>query len=146
MPENTRFGPLDLDADQKQQVKMTVDEYETLRLIDLEGLTQEECARQMNVARTTVQGIYMEARKKMAESLVNGRELLIEGASTGFAMALMKAVDEIVTGTGTGGGRDLEMTKTFEPAGDPTLCSSKHRLIAFCHLRDWVQRSEGKQD
>jgi len=79
MPENTRFGPLDLDADQKQQVKMTVDEYETLRLIDLEGLTQEECARQMNVARTTVQGIYMEARKKMAESLVNGRELLIEG-------------------------------------------------------------------
>lgn len=58
---------------------MTVDEYETIRLIDLEGLTQEECAKQMNVARTTVQGIYAEARRKIAQSLVHGRVLLIEG-------------------------------------------------------------------
>jgi predicted DNA-binding protein (UPF0251 family) len=60
-------------------IKMTVDEYEAIRLIDLEGFTQEECARQMNVARTTVQGIYAQARKKLADSLVNGRVLVIEG-------------------------------------------------------------------
>lgn len=60
-------------------VRMTVDEYEAIRLIDLEGLTQEECAVQMNVARTTIQGIYSEARKKLATSLVSGRMLLIEG-------------------------------------------------------------------
>jgi predicted DNA-binding protein (UPF0251 family) len=58
---------------------MTVDEYEAIRLIDLEGFTQQECAQQMNVARTTIQGIYAEARKKLAESLVNGKVLLIEG-------------------------------------------------------------------
>ena len=79
LPENSKFGPLDLKVDDENIVRMTVDEYEAIRLIDLEGFTQEECAKQMDVARTTVQGIYAEARKKIAESLVNGKVLLIEG-------------------------------------------------------------------
>lgn len=79
LPESNRFGPLDMSSDGEDYVNMTVDEYETIRLIDLEGLTQEECSKQMNVARTTVQGIYNEARKKLAQSLVNGKVLSIEG-------------------------------------------------------------------
>ena len=79
MPSSSRFGPLDSSVVTESIVRMTVDEYETIRLIDLEGLTQEECSGQMNVARTTVQGIYNEARKKLADSLVNGKILLIEG-------------------------------------------------------------------
>jgi predicted DNA-binding protein (UPF0251 family) len=65
--------------DEEQAVHMTVDEYEAIRLIDLEGLTQEQCAMQMHVARTTVQGIYDTARTKLAQSLVNGKLLFIEG-------------------------------------------------------------------
>lgn len=79
MPDNSRFGPLDSPEGVNDYVNMTVDEYETIRLIDLEGFNQEECAQQMNVARTTVQGIYVNARRKMAESLVEGKGLLIDG-------------------------------------------------------------------
>ncbi|MBQ8638592.1 MAG: DUF134 domain-containing protein [Lachnospiraceae bacterium] len=73
------YGPLDQSRAIRTPVVMTVDEFECIRLIDLVGLTQEECAKQMNVARTTVQTIYGSARRKMAESLVKSRNLCIEG-------------------------------------------------------------------
>jgi predicted DNA-binding protein (UPF0251 family) len=79
LPDVNRFGPLDFAVEKEHVVIMSVDEYETIRLIDLEGLSQEECASLMHVARTTVQGIYQESRKKIAESLVNGKVLRIEG-------------------------------------------------------------------
>ncbi len=79
LPDTNQFGPLDLTDGKNDFVQMTVDEYETIRLIDLEGLNQAECASQMGIARTTVQGIYNRARKKLAASLVNGTVLRIEG-------------------------------------------------------------------
>lgn len=76
-PRNARFGPL--DGAPAENVVLAVDEYETIRLIDLLGLTQEECAGQMGVARTTVQALYEAARAKLADMLVNGRLLHVEG-------------------------------------------------------------------
>lgn len=58
---------------------MTVEEYETLRLIDYLGLTQEACAGKMGVGRGTVQSLYTSARKKLARFLVEGAELEIAG-------------------------------------------------------------------
>lgn len=78
MPSCGSFGPREGTA-QTAPVEMTLDEFETIRLIDLEGMTQEQCAAQMSVARTTVQAIYNSARAKLAECLVNGRELAIGG-------------------------------------------------------------------
>ena len=71
------FGPPDRDA--QGTVAMALEEFEAIRLIDFEGMTQEECAAQMDVARTTVQAIYAAARKKLAECLVLGRQLVISG-------------------------------------------------------------------
>lgn len=78
LPWNAAFGPISGRVSENSVV-MSVDEYETIRLIDLMGFTQEECAAQMNVARTTVQGIYNDARKKLADVLVNAREMVIQG-------------------------------------------------------------------
>ena len=78
LPDNPSFGPLNQKC-QKKVVLMSVEEYESIRLIDFEGLMQEECAERMNVARTTVQRIYTDARKKLADSLINGMVLKIEG-------------------------------------------------------------------
>lgn len=79
LPDNSKFGPLDVENDENNHIIMAVDEYETIRLIDFEGLNQEECSLRMNVARTTVQAIYNNARKKLAEFLVNGKVLHIAG-------------------------------------------------------------------
>ncbi|MDI9509963.1 MAG: DUF134 domain-containing protein [Clostridiales bacterium] len=95
LPESNKFGPLDLSIEERDYVNMTVDEYETIRLIDLEGFTQEECAKQMNVGRTTVQGIYVEARRKLAQSLIDGKVLVIEGGE-------YRLCDDLVNGCGRG--------------------------------------------
>ncbi|ADU27774.1 DUF134 domain-containing protein [Ethanoligenens harbinense] len=62
-----------------ETVTLTVDEYEIIRWIDLEGLSQDESAERMGVARSTVQRIYDEARKKLADFIVNGKTIRIEG-------------------------------------------------------------------
>jgi len=79
MPESTLYGPLQCFISEENNIIMTVEEYETIRLIDLEGMNQEDCADKMQVARGTVQSIYKSARGKIAESLVNGVVLKIEG-------------------------------------------------------------------
>ena len=97
LPLSDHFGPLSdpkslyiSDKPGCQSTIMSVDEYETIRLIDLQGFTQEECAKQMNVARTTAQSMYAHARKKMADCLVNGKALRIKGGNVELCSGLEK--------------------------------------------------------
>ena len=77
MPRCSSFGPL--EGERSEAVGMALEEYEAIRLIDLLGCTQEECAGQMGVARSTVQQVYDRARRKLALVLVEGRRLVISG-------------------------------------------------------------------
>lgn len=79
VPNYETFGPLNGIDENKEIIILTVEEYEVIRLIDLEGLEQGQCADIMNVARSTVQRMYVDAKKKVVDSLVNGKILKIEG-------------------------------------------------------------------
>ena len=77
IPTYRSFSPDEIEP--AEEVILSIDEYEALRLLDGENLTQEECASRMNIARTTVTAIYDNARKKIADVIVNGKRLLIAG-------------------------------------------------------------------
>ena len=79
MPKVTEYIPVSRGAGGTGSIIMTIDEYECIRLMDKEGFSQEKCGRYMEIARTTVQAIYKSARTKIAEALINGLPLLIQG-------------------------------------------------------------------
>ena len=81
-PAYDRFRPEGLPTGTK--INMTVDEYETIRLIDLNKCTHEQCAQQMGISRTTVTEIYESARYKLADSIVHGKLLSISGGNYRF--------------------------------------------------------------
>lgn len=78
LPNEKEFFPAN-GCSNRPVILMTVDEYETIRLIDKEDFSQEECGDYMHIARTTVQQIYMNARRKLAKVLVEVLPLRIEG-------------------------------------------------------------------
>ena len=79
LPACTVFKPAGIPLRELETVEMSVDEFEALRLADLEGLYQEDAAAKMNVSRPTLSRILESARRKVAEALVLGRALRIEG-------------------------------------------------------------------
>jgi|AntAceMinimDraft_17_1070374.scaffolds.fasta_scaffold36119_2 predicted DNA-binding protein (UPF0251 family) len=79
MPKYSVYGPKGVQMNKLNTISMSIDELETIKLIDYSGYNQEEAAKQMNVARTTVQRIYEIARKKVSQSLIDGSVLVIEG-------------------------------------------------------------------
>ncbi len=71
------FKPTRVPMDELKQVDLLYDEVETLRLCDLEGMTQEQAGKKMGVSRGTVQRILTSARRKMASAIVNGEAIIL---------------------------------------------------------------------
>lgn len=82
MPQVSSFCPAQQQG--QQPILLSLDEYEVIRLVDLEEKSHQQCALQMDISRSTVQEIYESARKKIAACLVHGRELVISGGIIGL--------------------------------------------------------------
>lgn len=79
LPSCSTFAPCGGASDDREPVFMSIEEYETIRLIDYENMDQAQCAEEMGVARSTVQRLYGDARKKIAGCIVDGLPLKISG-------------------------------------------------------------------
>jgi predicted DNA-binding protein (UPF0251 family) len=73
------FKPIGIPAVDLEEIVMTLDEFEALRLADLDGFYQEQAAEQMKVSRPTFSRIIDSAHRKVADTLVHGKALRIEG-------------------------------------------------------------------
>jgi predicted DNA-binding protein (UPF0251 family)/predicted Fe-Mo cluster-binding NifX family protein len=85
LPDVTYFKPAGIPMRTLEEVRLSVEEAEAIRLKDLEGLEQEEGARRMNISRPTFQRVLASARQKIADALLKGKAIRIEGGS--FEMA-----------------------------------------------------------
>ena len=78
-PAASVFKPCGFPMSEIDQVVMALDEFEAMRLADLDGLYQEQAAEQMKVSRSTFSRIIDSAHRKMADAIVHGKALRIEG-------------------------------------------------------------------
>jgi predicted DNA-binding protein (UPF0251 family) len=85
MPEVTYFKPAGIPLRSLEEVVLSVEEAEALRLKDIEGLEQGDGAKKMNISRPTFQRILTSARQKMADAILNGKAVNIKGGN--FEMA-----------------------------------------------------------
>jgi predicted DNA-binding protein (UPF0251 family) len=90
MPEVTYFKPVGVPARVLEEVCLSVEEVEAIRLKDMEGYDQEKSAESMKVSRTTFHRVLASARKKVADALLNGKALRIEGGHYGTAAQLYR--------------------------------------------------------
>jgi len=79
IPGSNYFKPRGIALHMLEEIILTVDEFEAIRLSDLEGLYQEQAAKSMGISRQTFGRIIESAHKKVADSLVQGKALKIEG-------------------------------------------------------------------
>ena len=80
-PDYTYFKPRGIPLIELAEINLTLDELEAIRLADKEGLYHEDAARKMKISRQTFGSILNSAHKKIAEFLIEGKALKIEGGT-----------------------------------------------------------------
>lgn len=80
-PEITYFKPAGIGIRELKESILTFDEFESIRLKDLEELSQEEAAKKMNISQPTFHRLVLNARKKIADAIINGKAIKICGGN-----------------------------------------------------------------
>lgn len=86
IPDVTYFKPAGVPLRMLEEIRLSIEEAESIRLKDMEGLEQEQGAEKMNISRPTFQRVLSSARQKIADALLNGKAIRIEGGN--FKIAL----------------------------------------------------------
>lgn len=80
-PKITYFKPRGVPLRELEEVVLHIEEFEAVRLKDLEGLEQGECAKKMNISQPTFHRVLLSARKKISDAIINGKSINIEGGN-----------------------------------------------------------------
>jgi predicted DNA-binding protein (UPF0251 family)/DNA-directed RNA polymerase subunit RPC12/RpoP len=147
IPNIQYFAPSDIDAASLQENILRIEELEAIRLKDLEGMEQEDCADKMEVSRQTFQRILNAAREKIADSLINGKAIRIEGGNYTRNICPVKCLD-----CGKQWNESYEnFEKILNGEFNCTECNSK-RIVCFrndkkkfCRRNCWRHGGEGAE-
>jgi predicted DNA-binding protein (UPF0251 family) len=112
LPETNYFKPAGIPMRSLEEVNISVEEAEAIRLKDLEGLEQEKCAERMSISRATFQRVLESARKKLADALLYGKAISIDGGNFELATIRFRCIE----------GHEWSLPFEAMRAGQPGFC------------------------
>ena len=112
LPGVTYLKPAGIPLRALDEVRLSVEEAEAIRLKDLEGLEQEQGAERMNISRPTFQRVLASGRRKIADALLNGKAIRIEGGTFEMALNRFKCLN----------GHEWEVPFEVMTSAPPQLC------------------------
>lgn len=130
-PKIQGMKPVGVPAMLLERVLLSLDEYEAVRLADYDGRDHQEAADIMGISRPTFTRLIERARKKMAEAIVDVKELVIEGGNYSFTTQLLRCLD------------CNELTRFDRPQNVIESCSScgSQNIV---HLNKWFRGGRGR--
>ena len=138
LPDTNYFKPAGIPMRELEEVNISIEEAEALRLKDLEGLEQEQSAQRMSISRPTFQRVLASARKKLADALLHGKAIRIDGGNFAMAESLFRCAE----------GHEWSLPFESVIAGYPGFCPTCNTpeimpLQAAGARRGWGQRHRG---
>jgi len=138
IPEITYFKPVGSPVKIPKEVNLSIEEAEAIRLNDLEGLGQEECAQRMSISRPTFHRVLASARSKLADALLNGKAIRIKGGNFEMAIRRFRCLN----------GHEWDVPFETMIAAPPQFCPTCNTpsiLPLQPHALGWNRRNRGKR-